>query len=396
MGENWEAYPQRYHSKTSHRDAALEQRFIDFVKLVNYADDKTFNARIGEYLAVDPLLRYLAATVLITNLDSPLITNHNFYLYENPTDQKVWIMPWDMNLSFASYGGAAFNLSVSQPWVADNKLLARLMAIPENDKAYRAYLRAFIKEFFNAESMEKMAAPMKQALAKADEAALAAKMPKMSAEATPGRFGGRSYTMDDYVTKRVDSVLAQLDGKDVPTFTPRQNPANMGFQWGLNTPAEYGSLPLLAQGVRLVGDDDGDYLVSGREARDAAASLFYNALTDDKQTLITENQLATALAPLMRDVRGGSPNGFMSFIKGRPSAAGLWAKAVFRAGDTDHDNRLTLDEMTSLAERMLCEADRDQDSRLDEREIIEALDALATPTAATAAPPVPDKRRGRR
>jgi spore coat protein CotH len=396
MGENWQAYPQRYHAKNAHRDPALERRFIDFVKLVNYADDKTFDARIGDYLAIDPLLRYLAATVLITNLDSPLVTNHNFYLYENPADQKVWIMPWDMNLSFASYGTGrdnAFDLSVSHPWVDDNKLLERLMAIPENEKAYRAYLRQFVKEFFNPESMKKIEAPMKQALAKADGAAVAAKMPKMSGQGTPGRFGGRSYTLDDYVPKRVESVLAQLDGKDVPTYTPHQNHVNMGFQWGLKTPAEYGSLPLMAQGIRLVGDDDGDYLLSGREAREAAASLFYTATTRASQDSITEADLAAALAPLMRDVRGAAPNGLMSFIRGKPSAAGLWAEAVLHAADTDRDHRLTLPELATLAERLLCESDRDQDSRLDEREIIEALDALATPGAAAERAPEPTKRR---
>ena len=67
---------------------------FDFVKLVNYADDATFNKRVADYLAVDDFLRYLAATVLISNLDSPLVTNHNFYLYENPADKKVWILPW--------------------------------------------------------------------------------------------------------------------------------------------------------------------------------------------------------------------------------------------------------------------------------------------------------------
>src|SRR5258706_13235368 len=105
MAEACKAYPHRYRSKTSAVDPAMARRFIDFVKLVNYADDATFKAKIGDYLAVDGFLRYLAATVLITNLDSPLVTNHNFYLYESRKDRKVWMMPWDMNLSFATYGG---------------------------------------------------------------------------------------------------------------------------------------------------------------------------------------------------------------------------------------------------------------------------------------------------
>jgi hypothetical protein len=95
----------------------------------------------------------------------------------------------------------------------------------------------------------------------------------------------------------------------------------------------------------------------------------------------------------MRDVRGAAPNGLMSVIRGKPTAAGLWAKAVLHAADTDRDHRLTLPELATLAERLLCESDRDQDSRLDEREIIEALDALATPGAAAERAPEPTKRR---
>jgi spore coat protein CotH len=397
MGENWEAYPQRYHSKTSHRDAKLEQRFIDFVKLVNYADDATFNAHIGEYLAIDPLLRYLAATVLITNLDSPLVTNHNFYLYENPADRKVWMMPWDMNLAFASYGGFSrdevFGLSISHPWAGENKLLGRVMAIAENDKAYRTHLREFIKTFFNPESMAKIEAPMKRALAKADEAALAAKMPKVSAENGGRRFGGRAHTLEEYVPRRVESVMAQLDGKKVATFVPRQNPVNRGFRWGLNTPQEFGSLPLMAQEIRLMGDDDGDYLVSGREAREAGAALFYSGMSEDEAKSVSEHELTLALAPLMRDVRGEAPSGLMAFFKGKPSAEGLWAKAIFRDGDTDGDGKLTLGEIKELVERLVCLADRDRDGRLDEREIIEGLDMLAVPGEGVA--PVERVRRRR-
>jgi spore coat protein CotH len=383
MGENWEAYPQRYHSKTTTVDPKLSRRFIDFVKLVNYADDATFNAHIGEYLAIDPLLRYLAATVLITNLDSPLVTNHNFYLYENPADQKVWMLPWDMNLSFASYGSFgsredAFGLSISHPWAGENKLLGRVMAIAENDRAYRDYLRTFIAQFFNEASMETIVAPMKQALAKADEAALAAKMAKVSGDTGGMRFG-RMHTLEDYVPRRVESVLAQLDGKQVATFVPRQNPVNRAFRWGLNTPPEFGSLPEMAQAIRAFADDDWDFQVSGREARDAVAALFYSGVTEAQPDALSERQLAVALAPWVSGSKGESSGGLMAFLRGGPGAPTLWAKAMFRDGDTDHDGKLTLDELTDLVSRLVCLADRDQNSRLDEREIIEGLDMLAVP-----------------
>ncbi|HEY7115309.1 MAG TPA: hypothetical protein VH475_01915, partial [Tepidisphaeraceae bacterium] len=50
----------------------------------------------------------------------------------------------------------------------------------------------------------------------------------------------------------------------------------------------------------------------------------------------------------------------------------------------DHDGKLTRDEMILLLDRAFCVADRDQDDRLDEREIAEALDLLATSGAGNA------------
>jgi hypothetical protein len=399
MGESWRPYPLRYHTKTAADDPRLAKQFIDFIKLVNYADDATFNARINDYLAVDELLRYLAATVLLTNLDSPLVTNHNFYLYENPTDRKVWIMPWDMNLSFASYGvglSDLYGLSVSRPWAGDNKLLGRVMAIPENDRAYRAHLRAFIAEFFNDAGMRAVAEPMERVMARADEQA-----PKQvlnsGARFANGRFGhGGGYSLAEYTSKRVESVLAQLDGKNVTTFTPRPNPIGIGNRWGVKASPDFGNFPLMAQALRRFADDDSDYTISGREARDAVATFFYNAVSEEHPDELTERELAAALTPIVREYVPSASRGLLGIMwNGSSTAAGIWAQAVFRDGDTDHDGKVTLPELTDLVERLFCLADRNQDGVLDEREIIEALDMLAAPESGPVPAPAPVRARVR-
>ena len=58
---------------------------------------------------------------LLSNLDSPLLTGHNYYLYLHPkTHQFVWI-PWDLNEAFAGFApggdpGEQMNLSVDHPY----------------------------------------------------------------------------------------------------------------------------------------------------------------------------------------------------------------------------------------------------------------------------------------
>ncbi len=387
MGENWQAYAQRYHPKTSENDPAAAQRFIDFIKLVNYADDATFNARISQYLNIDNFVRYLAATVLIANLDSPLVTNHNFYLYQNPGDQKVWMLPWDMNLSFAGYGTPGprddqINLSIAHPWAGENRLFKRVMAIKENDVLYRKYLRDFVAAFYNKSTMLPLMDSMQAAIVKGDPT------PRRTGfnEAGGSAFGYSRFSLSDFIPRRVESVVAQLDGKSVPEFIPRPNPTNMNFPWGINASPQFGQLPTMAQAIRKSADSDGDYYLSGREIRDAAAGFYYDLANEDHPESISQAELAEALTPLIREYAPQSTRGFFGFNRGAGSAAALWSEAIFHAADTNNDGKLTLEEFTTLASRLACLADRDQDDQLDEREIIEALDNIAAPEGPPAQP----------
>jgi spore coat protein CotH len=380
MGENWNAYAQRYHPKTSENNPAFSKRFIEFIKLVNYADDATFNARIGEYLNIDDFLRYLAATVLIANLDSPLVTNHNFYFYQNPADQKAWLLPWDMNLSFAGYGTPGprdeqINLSIAHPWGGESKIFQRVLAIKENEALYRKYLREFVDKFYNRSTMLGLIDAMEAAIIKADPTAR-----RKGFDETGGSAFGRSrYSLSDFIPKRIESVVAQLDGKDVPEFIPRAAALNANFPWGINASPQFGRLPSMGQAIRKSADIDRDYYLSSRELRDGSAALFYTLVNEEHPESMSETELAAGLTPLLRDYAPQSTRGFFGFNRGAGNAGTLWAQAIFRAADSNGDGRLNLDEFTTLADRMACLADRDQDDKLDEREIIEALDHIADP-----------------
>ena len=384
MGETWAPYAGQYRSKTNAVDPLLARRFIELVKLVNYADDATFRAKVGDYLAIDEFLRYVAASTLISNLDSALVTNHNYYLYANPRDGRVSIMPWDMNLSFAGYGTPGprddqVNLSIAHPWAGQIKLFDRVMAIEENQRAYRAHLRRFVEDFFNERTMHGLIDTMQGALREADKAALAARMPAVSEELpSAGAFGRSRYTLRQYVTLRTQSVLDQLDGKDVATFEPRPNPPGMVFEWGLNAPPEFGVLPRMARAVRQQADADGDFGLSAREARDAVAALFFRVVNEENPEALVPRELRDGLNPLISEFsNGGRSRGFFGLGGGNSDAAMAWARVIFRDADTDGDLKVTLEELTAMVDRTFCLADRDQDGRLDEREVLEGFDLVA-------------------
>jgi spore coat protein CotH len=383
LGERVEPYVERYRAKTD-ADPQLVRRFIDFVKLVNYADDAEFAAKIEEYFDVDEMLRNLAVTVLISNLDSYLVTNHNFYLYVHPKDKRVRLLPWDMNLSFGGYQtpGSADNqihLSIVRPWAGDhNRLLDRLMAIPEYQCAYRAYLWQFMEDFFNPEHMSEVVGAMEASLADARKAEAGA-VPNRRREFNANAWVfGETEPFRTYVTRKTKVVRAQLDGNMTTAYVPRPNPP-FAFRWGVRADQAYGNLALMAKAIRYRADADGDFKLSPRELRDATAAFFYDLVDESKPGKIHLKTAAAGLDPLVSQ-QEATGRGFWGVGRKDAGTAGfIWARAIFRDADEDLDGHVSLDEATAFVMRLFCECDEDRDGLLNEREIIEALDLIAAP-----------------
>ncbi|MSQ95659.1 MAG: hypothetical protein EXR98_14015 [Gemmataceae bacterium] len=145
LGDDWTRYKARYFPK---RDATpLEaERLIAFAKLVNKANDETFNKGIGSYLDIDNFLRFIAVTTMLPNTDSFLTTGHNFYIYLSPKTNKVAFMPWDLDIAFAGFPlmgsvDQQVNMNLLHPAQGKLKIVDRLLAIPEVNEQYRKILR---------------------------------------------------------------------------------------------------------------------------------------------------------------------------------------------------------------------------------------------------------------
>lgn len=157
MGENWDRYAKTYRPR-SDPDPALQQRLIDFLKLVHQADDAAFERQLDSFLELDSFYRFIAANALMANMDSFLTTGHNFYLYIHPKSRKIHFVPWDLNLSLAGFdwvGGIhdQLDLSYRQPWIAPNRLLERLMRVPRFASAYRDVVDKLTREVFTPEKL---------------------------------------------------------------------------------------------------------------------------------------------------------------------------------------------------------------------------------------------------
>jgi hypothetical protein len=145
------------------------------------------------------------------------------------------------------------DLSIEHPHVGQNKLIDRLLAMPEFKAAYREQLKRLSEEVF-AEKLGKEAAALdaalKSALAKDKAAAEARNERPGGGMFGGGMFGGQQVTMASFIEKRKRSIDDQLAGKS-KGFTPTQGGFGPG---GFGQPGGQLARPLFGA---LDADQDG-------------------------------------------------------------------------------------------------------------------------------------------
>ena len=214
LGENWEPYKQNYQPKRDATDAE-KARLVAFTKLVNRGTDDEFRAGIADHLDVPAFLRYMAATAMTSNLDSFFTLGHNYYLYLHPDTNKFHFLPWDLDRSMGNFGvfgsmDQQMDLSITKPYGGANRLADRVMGVKELADEYRTVLKdvagkAFTKEKLTAD-LEAFEKATKDIVAKDAKAAAARKD-------GPAGFYGAVPDMRTFVTKRAESIAAQLAGE---------------------------------------------------------------------------------------------------------------------------------------------------------------------------------------
>lgn len=118
-------------------------------------DASTWRTNLEEVFDVDTFLKYLAVNGIIQNWDTYGRMIHNFYLYNNPENNKLTWIPWDNNeaLQEGKMGGA-LNLDFSDLENGSWPLISKIYADPIYKSQYEEYLQEVINDAFETNEMQ--------------------------------------------------------------------------------------------------------------------------------------------------------------------------------------------------------------------------------------------------
>jgi spore coat protein H len=138
QGTDWSAYNQRYDPKTTLTEAQ-KKRMLEIIAFMNQATPEEFTAKLGDYVDLENFGSYLAGAAWMVNMDSPLHTGQNHYLYLRPDNQKLMFLPWDQDESWGQVVGTQEqrnDLSILQPWLRQIPVLQRIFSAEPFRKVY--------------------------------------------------------------------------------------------------------------------------------------------------------------------------------------------------------------------------------------------------------------------
>ena len=360
LGEKWDPYEQRYRPKTKAR-AKAQRRLIELTRLVQQADDARLRREIGSLLDVDGFLRYVAATVLLSSLDSFIGFAHNYYLYLNPKTDRFVILPWDLDHSFGGLlmlGSAndLMNLSIRQPTFGRNRLVETLLSDEKTFTVYKGHIDRLLKTTFTNERFLRDVTAINAVLGPYREVERAAVLRRGDNWSLWGMALALNRAPEPiaFVAKRIESVNAQLAGKSTGTLVKmRFGGPNMA------------SPDQLVRPVLTAADKDKNGKLSRDEVAAGVRALF-KACDRPGKGVLDQRSLQTGLARLLpRPLSAGA------------IPAGLSRAIVERAGDKD--GKVSEKSLLAAAENLFVETDKDRSGTLDEKELTAAARLLLPP-----------------
>jgi len=222
LGEDAEKYSQ-FGIKSGEENVEQIKQFAELLKLIDEGSDEEFATEIGKRMDLKQFAAYLAVTSMLSNVDSYVGMPHNYYLVLDKADNKLKMMPWDVNEAFGTFtlGGsptAMINWNIYRPWVGDRRILERLFELDEFSELYKDTYKSLLKEHFVQEKMfakidelEKVLAPHLQEVPKGSDGL------KMGIEGdssgTNRAVERKVFAIKPFIKGRIESIESQLDGK---------------------------------------------------------------------------------------------------------------------------------------------------------------------------------------
>lgn len=118
------------------------QPIRDFVIKANAATDPQFENDIDGVFDLDTFIKQQAVNIVLSDKDHYCTANWNFYMYQNPADNKWYMIPWDYDLAFEAVDGNLIldPADYSSLYDVTSYLTKRMMNIPNLKTQYRKAL----------------------------------------------------------------------------------------------------------------------------------------------------------------------------------------------------------------------------------------------------------------
>ncbi|MDO8349326.1 MAG: CotH kinase family protein, partial [Planctomycetota bacterium] len=151
LGSSPSLYQNSYEAKTpTHPNVWTD--LVTAIDKLNNTPAATYKAVVEQYINVDRALWYFACMNLLINSDDYMGAGHNYYLYFDPTDGRMNMIPWDLNEAFGVHGPS------TNPWnypilqnssSASYPLVQKLLAVPEWRELYFAHYRTALRRWMD-------------------------------------------------------------------------------------------------------------------------------------------------------------------------------------------------------------------------------------------------------
>jgi len=103
LGEDPTLYAEKYEQKTNKGDDDMSQ-LIAFLKFASESSDAEFEAKLGDWIDIDSMVRMMVLDNLLQNNDSFVGMGSNYFLFYSKTNAQFTILSWDQNLALGGMG----------------------------------------------------------------------------------------------------------------------------------------------------------------------------------------------------------------------------------------------------------------------------------------------------
>ncbi len=102
LGDQNADYYQHYSKKTNHKNEGEGDysSLISLIKIINETEEAIFVEELKSVFNTDVFIKLLVVSNFISNWDSYPVRPKNYWLYQNPADNRWTFIPWDLDATF--------------------------------------------------------------------------------------------------------------------------------------------------------------------------------------------------------------------------------------------------------------------------------------------------------